>query len=285
MLPGLRLVSEGPDGRLAAATLGGEIRLRNSNGELSPIRLHAEEPKADYLTRIRSICWVGPDRFLVAAGPWIALLEADSDGRTIWQTRVQDYLPFMTASVQAAVVTKGGLVLATTDAGTLDLFCLETGRRLLGRTDANAPQDARLSCDGSLLIGADGHTVTAWDTNTLEVVHRFSLFGQIHTVRPSHTDPLTAAARVDRTIALFKFILGSTVVAEITVPPGPPAFSLSKDDSLVATLEAARVNVFDWSGASWSTTGNGRPLCTSFLSDGRLAIGWEDGSLTVESVG
>jgi TonB family protein len=193
---------------------------------------------------------------------------------------------------RAVAVSPDGRQLAITQGGGgVRLWTLADGREktLLDRA---RPHHLAFAPDGKHLAGADYKDVRIWDANTgrLEVV----LVGHLGDIEALTFSPgggllATGGSLGDATVRLWepsgrqRKVLGAFTRSA-------DAVSISADEMLVAAAgEGADAPVLVWDVSSGRRTNalgdpENRANCLSFSPSGELAIGWLDGSITIEDL-
>lgn len=229
-LPGIRTLTELPNGDLLAATLASDVRLI-SKGELAgEWVLVSDQGKASALERVRQVSLLpGDSGFYAAAG--IALWRVEFDQPDpIWSLRVRESFGFLLNSPHTAISLPSDKLWTSTDSGDIQLRS-STGAVLRRRSDNHSPHHAALLADGRV-AGADGTTLCVWDAETLKRVVYLPQTGSIFSFAASPTKPW-AAIKVDGRIAIWN-LDQEEILHDFAVAPGLGLLGWRSEDDLLA---------------------------------------------------
>ncbi len=281
-LPGIRLIEWLPNNEgLLAASLDMTLRWMQNGETVKAWHLDSGEAKNSALERFRYIgVSAEGDLLYVCAGTKVFCLSRET-GEIEWWHRPRDYMGFISASPYAAVPLPQGGVAISSDTGVIDLRT-EQGNLLRRKRDENAPQWAYLAAEQDLIVGADGVSLSTWDTNTLNRTNHWGFPGHVYGMAVSKHEDI-AVVRTDNKVSLRSWKNGD-YVSEFPVDPGLAFVSCAPVDSLIAIGRGKGCGIYTWDGRllEFIERPEKRVLSANFKHDGEqsvLAVGYDDGTL------
>jgi WD40 repeat protein len=278
-LPGIRTLTELPNGDLLAGTLASEVRLI-SQGELKgEWLLISDQRKASALERVRAISLLpGATGFYAAAGIAVWRVQFDQPDPE-WSIRVRESFGFLLNSPHTAITLPDDRLWTSTDSGELQLRS-STGAILRRRSDNHSAHFAALLKDGRI-AGADGTTLCVWDAETLKRHQYFPQTGTIFSFAASPTQPMVAI-KVDGRILVWD-LASEEIAHSFPVEPGLGLLAWRGEDDLLAIGVDDKLHLCSLTGEVqhiFAARAGARILSAAFAANREhIYVGCDDGSI------
>ncbi len=215
------------------------------------------------------------DMLFVGSGVDVVCVNSTT-GTLAWDFHPYRQFGFLKSVPQGLAVTAEDEVIVACSSGQM-VKLDRKGRVVSQGSDNDSPQSMVSVAGVPVVVGTDGYSICAWDTDSMKVCRRIMTNGRYYALSAAASEPLVAV-RMGGRIGIYDYRKGEWT-AEVACSAGLPVTALSPDGEFLAFIEGGVPVVAEVFGNRRRTAELGSPAVTTswVFREEKFGFGTADG--------